>query len=187
MLWCARACWSPGNPLPHAIDQQHLSQLISYEHLIWHLSCVLPPPLPPPCHQPPLIRVQPKQYQKQPTRTWSTRDQRLAARALRAAGFTYTQISTQVGLTQRQVQVACTAETASPREPRGAQRKLSEEQLDEVIEFIESKEERRRMKFEDVVRELWLPVGRLALRHALARRGYRRAGGLSRPVEKRDA
>ncbi|KAJ5561458.1 hypothetical protein N7461_000219 [Penicillium sp. DV-2018c] len=85
------------------------------------------------------------------TKKWLTRDQRLA------------------------VQTACTADSPTPRKSRGQRRKLSEDQLDEIIEFITSSEERRRMPYETVIKELQLPVCKSTLREALARRGYHRS------------
>lgn len=117
----------------------------------------------------------------QTSRSWSTRDQRVAARTLRAQQLTYAQIAAQLGMTLRQVQTACTEDRPTPRKPRGQRRKLSEDQLDEIIEFITSSKETRRMSFETVIKELQLPVCKTTLRKALARRGYHRCKALRKP------
>ncbi|OKO98412.1 hypothetical protein PENSUB_2265, partial [Penicillium subrubescens] len=44
----------------------------------------------------------------------ASRDQRIAARTLRAQGLTYSQIASKLGITQRQVQKACTDERPTP-------------------------------------------------------------------------
>ncbi|KAJ5288298.1 hypothetical protein N7508_011073 [Penicillium antarcticum] len=73
----------------------------------------------------------------------ASRDQHVAARTLRAQGYTYSQISLELGITQRQVQKACTDKRPTPRKAPGRARKLSEEQLDEIIDFITSSKETR--------------------------------------------
>lgn len=134
--------------------------------------------------QPPQTTPQEPQTGPQTPRAssrWASRDKRLAARTLRAQNQTYAQIAAQTGLTQRQVQIACSNERPTPRKPRGQRRKLSEEQLDEVIEFITSSKETRRMPYEAVIKELQLPVCKATLRKALARRGYHRCKALRKP------
>ncbi|KAJ5678485.1 transposable element tc3 transposase, partial [Penicillium maclennaniae] len=87
----------------------------------------------------------------------ASRDTRIAASTLRDQHYTYAQIASQLGITQRQVQKACTDERPTPRKPRGQRRKLSEDKLDE------------------------LPVSKNTLRRALARRGYHRCKALRKP------
>ena len=119
-----------------------------------------------------------------PTRknkTWLTRDERLTVRALRSQNLIYEQIASQLGITYRQVQTACTADRPIPRKSRGQRRKLSEDQLDEIIEFITSSKETRRMPYETVIKELQLPVCKSTLRKALARREYHRCKALQKP------
>ncbi|KAF9249652.1 hypothetical protein DTO006G1_6722 [Penicillium roqueforti] len=111
----------------------------------------------------------------------ATRDQRIAARTLRAKGYTYAQIAADLHITQRQVQKACTDNRPTPRKPPGARRKLSEEQLDEIIDFIRTSKETRRMPFSQLIQELHLSVGTETLRRALARRGYHRCKALRKP------
>ena len=111
----------------------------------------------------------------------ATRDQRIAARTLRAQRYTYAQIASELDITQRQVQKACSDERPTPRKARGRGRKLSEEQLNEIIEFISSSKETRRMPYSRVIHELQLPVSSETLRRALARRGYHRCKALRKP------
>jgi predicted transcriptional regulator len=111
-----------------------------------------------------------------------TQDQRVAARTLRAQKFTYAQIAQALNITQRQVQKACTDDRPTPRKAPGRSRKLSEEQVDEIIDFISSSAERRRMRFSQVIQELHLTVSAETLRKTLARRGHRRCEALEKPV-----
>lgn len=111
----------------------------------------------------------------------ASRDQRVAARTLRAQGYTYAQIARELGITQRQVQRACTDDRPTPRKAPGAGRKLSEEQLDEIIDFISSSKETRRMPYTQLIHELHLTVSTETLRRALARRGYHRCKALRKP------
>ncbi|KAJ5232123.1 hypothetical protein N7468_005079 [Penicillium chermesinum] len=111
----------------------------------------------------------------------TTRDQRIAARTLRAQGYTYAQIASALKITQRQVQKACSDERPTPRKAPGQRRKLSDEQLDEIIEFISSSNIRRQMPYSKVIEELQLPVSPETLRRALARRGYHRCKALEKP------
>jgi transposase len=115
------------------------------------------------------------------TKTWLTRIQRLTVRALRSQTLTYEQIASQLGITYRQVQTACTADRPTPHKSRGQRRKLSEDQLDEIIEFITSSKETRRMLYKTVIKELQLPVCKSTLRKALARRRYHRRKALRKP------
>jgi transposase len=115
------------------------------------------------------------------SRSWATRDQRLLARGLRAQKLTYAQISSQLGMTYRQVQTACTEGRATPRKPRGGRPKLAEDQLDDIIEFITFSKETRRMPYETIIRELQLPVCKSTLRKVLAKRGYHRCKALRKP------
>lgn len=118
----------------------------------------------------------------QTPRHQASRDQRVAARTLRAQGYTYAQIAQALGITQRQVQKACTDDRPTPRKAPGRSRKLSEEQLDEIIDFISSSKETRRMPYSQVIQELHLTVSTETLRRALARRGYHRCEALPKPL-----
>jgi transposase len=110
-----------------------------------------------------------------------SRDQRIIARTLRSQGHTYAQIAQQPHITQRQVQKACTDDRPTPRKAPGRSRKLSEEQLDEIIDFVSTSKETRRMPYSQLIQELNLTVSVETLRRALARRGYHRCKALQKP------
>lgn len=111
----------------------------------------------------------------------ASRDQRVAARTLRAQRYTYAQIASELGITQRQVQKACTDERPTPRKAPGRRQKLSKSELDGIIEFITSSTETRRMPYDKVIQRLQLPISVNTLRRALARRGYHRCKALRKP------
>lgn len=110
-----------------------------------------------------------------------SRDQRIIARTLRSQGHTYAQIAQQLHITQRQVQKACTDDRPTPRKAPGRSRKLSEEQLDEIIDFVSTSKETRRMPYSQLIQELNLTISVETLRRALARRGYHRCKALRKP------
>jgi transposase len=128
-----------------------------------------PPPDPP---EPP----QPKQYSLR-----LDRDDRIRVLALRDAGFTYLQISQQLQISYRQVQYTCQSQQATPKKPRGATPKLSEAEVDRIIEWITSSKRTRRMPYYKVIQELNLSVGKKALARALRKRGYTRCIALRKP------
>ncbi|KAJ5095272.1 transposable element tc1 transposase [Penicillium argentinense] len=66
----------------------------------------------------------------------------------------------------------------TPRKTCGRARKLSEEQLDEIIDFISSSKETRRLPYNQVIQELQLSISVETLRRALAKRGYHRCNAL---------
>lgn len=101
------------------------------------------------------------------------RDDRIHILTLRDAGFTYLQISSQLGIGYCQVQYAVNAGQISPKKPPGKKAKLSEGDVDRIIAFITStsSERTRRLSFEKVIQELDLPVGYTALARALRKEG----------------
>jgi transposase len=109
------------------------------------------------------------------------RDDRIRILALRDAGFTYQQIASQLQITHRQVQYTCQSQQATPKKARGQAPKLSEEDVDKVIEFITSSKRARRLPYHKVIQELNLPVGTTALARALKKRGYTRCKALRKP------
>jgi ketohexokinase/beta-glucosidase len=110
-----------------------------------------------------------------------TRDDRLQVLTLRDAGFTYQQISAQLGITYHQVQYTCQSRQATPKKARGQPPKLSEEDVDNIIDFITSSKRTRRLSYTKVIQELELPVGATALARALRKRGYTRCKALRKP------
>ena len=109
------------------------------------------------------------------------RDDRIRILALREAGFTYMQIASQLHITHNQVQYTCRSQQATPKKARGKTSKLSEEDVDRIIEWISSSKRTRRMPYYKVIRELELPVGTTALTRALKKRGYTRCKALRKP------
>ena len=110
------------------------------------------------------------------------RDNRIRILALRDAGCTYLQISQQLQITYRQVQYTCQSQQATPKKARGNPPKLSEADVDNVIEWITSSKCNRRKPYYKVVQELNLPIGKHALARALKKRGYTRCIALRKPV-----
>ena len=96
-----------------------------------------------------------------------TRDDRIRVIALRDAGLTYQQITSQLQITYRQVQYTCQSHQATPKKARGQKPKLSEQDIDYIIEFISSSKQTRRMAYHKVIEELNLSVGTTALSRAL--------------------
>ncbi|EED14254.1 conserved hypothetical protein [Talaromyces stipitatus ATCC 10500] len=95
----------------------------------------------------------PKQYS-----TRLTRDDHIRVQTLREAGFTYEQIAKQLNITQNKVQYACQSSQVTPKKARGAAPKLSESQMDEIIEWISSSKRNRRMPYPKVIKALNLNV-----------------------------
>lgn len=124
----------------------------------------------------PLQPLQPKQHSLR-----LDRDDRIRVLALRDAGFTYIQIAQQLQISYRQVQYTCQNQQATPKKPRGAPPKLSEAEVDSIIEWITSSERTRRMPYSKVIQELGLSVGKNALARALKKRGYTRCIALRKP------
>lgn len=109
------------------------------------------------------------------------RDNRIRVLALRDAGLTYQQIASQLQMTHRQVQYTCQSNQATPKKAHGQRPKLSEEDIDNIIEFISSSKRARSMPYYKVIEELELPVGTTALSRALKKRGYTRCKALRKP------
>ncbi|EHA26857.1 hypothetical protein ASPNIDRAFT_35715 [Aspergillus niger ATCC 1015] len=89
------------------------------------------------------------------------RDDRIRVLTLRDAGFTYQQIVDQLQISYRQVQYTSKGNTS----------KLSDEEVDHIIQWISSSKRTRRLPFYRVIEELQLPVGR----------GYTRCKALRKP------
>ncbi|KAL3708724.1 hypothetical protein TMatcc_006708 [Talaromyces marneffei ATCC 18224] len=78
------------------------------------------------------------------------------------------------------VQYTCQNQQATPKKARGNPPKLSEAEVDYIIEWISSSKRTRRMPYYKVVQELNLSVGKHALARALKKRGYTRCIALRR-------
>ena len=109
------------------------------------------------------------------------RDDRIRVLTLRDAGLTYQQITSQLQMTYRQVQYTCQSHQTTPKKAHGQRPKLSEEDVDKVIDFISSSKRTRRMPYYKVIQELDLPVRTTALSRALKKRGYSRCKALRKP------
>jgi transposase len=109
------------------------------------------------------------------------RDDRIRVLTLRDAGFTYLQISRQLQISHRQVQYTCQSQQATPKKAHGNPPKLSEAEVDSIIEWITSSERTRRMPYHKVIQELGLTIGKHALARALQKRGYTRCKALQKP------
>ncbi|OJJ70948.1 hypothetical protein ASPBRDRAFT_43823 [Aspergillus brasiliensis CBS 101740] len=109
------------------------------------------------------------------------RDDRIRILTLRDAGFTYEQIVNQLHISYRQVQYTCQSQQVSPRKAKGNAPKLSDEEVDRIIQWISSSKRTRRLPYHRVIEELQLPVGVAALARALKKRGYSRHIALQKP------
>lgn len=109
------------------------------------------------------------------------RDDRIRVLALRDSGLTYLQISKQLQISYRQVQYTCQSQQATPKKARGNPPKLSEAEVDYIIEWISSSKRNRCMPYYKVIQELDLSVGKHALARALKKRGYTRCKALRKP------
>lgn len=115
------------------------------------------------------------------------RDDRLRILTLRDAGLPCTAISKQLHLSYRQVQYTCQTQQASPKKPKGQPPKLSEEKMDEIIDWISASKHNRRKPFYQVINELDLGVTVPTLRRALKKRGYTRCKALQKPPLSQEA
>jgi hypothetical protein len=108
-------------------------------------------------------------------------DDRIRVLALRDASFTYQQIANQLHITYCQVQYTCESQKSTPRKAKGQPPKLSESDVDDIINWISVSKQHRHLPFVKVVKELDLPVGVTALARALKKRGYTCCKALSKP------
>nr|XP_001389473.2 beta-1,4-glucosidase [Aspergillus niger CBS 513.88] len=74
------------------------------------------------------------------------RDDRIRVLTLRDAGFTYQQIVDQLQISYRQVQYTCQNQQATPRKAKGNTSKLSDEEVDHIIQWISSSKRYTRCK-----------------------------------------
>lgn len=84
-------------------------------------------------------------------------------------------------MTYWQVQYTCQSHQATPKKAHGQKPKLSEEDVDKIIDFISSSKRTRRLPYYKVIQELDLPIGTTALARALKKRGYSRCKALQKP------
>ena len=128
-----------------------------------------PPPPPPP---PPTT----------PTHSQHTsRDDRLQVQILRRAGHTYKEVMRLTGLTWRQVQYAATAPNITPRKRSGRPPILTNQQVEELIEFVCVSAQNRRLSWAALPNALGWNCSEYAIRHALRKAGFSRRPALRKP------
>ncbi|KAK7184752.1 uncharacterized protein CC84DRAFT_1168678 [Paraphaeosphaeria sporulosa] len=109
-----------------------------------------------------------------PRHRYLSRDERIAARALRQAGHTYTFIANQLSCTERQVAYAITRDCVTPKKRSGRPPRLSDAQVDQLEAFIRSSNSNRQLSYLQLAQgpfQHW-NVGEYTIRSALRRRGY---------------
>ena len=102
-----------------------------------------------------------------------TRDQRLQCRTLRELrNLSFDEIANLVGCTFYQARYACQAEQLTPRKQKGGRKpKLSPEQLDGVIQWIQQSPEHQFLNCQDICNTLGLDVCGKTLSLSLKSRG----------------
>lgn len=131
----------------------------------------------------PPVRTPPSTPQNRRCAPYLTRDQRIQVQTLRGVGFTYEAIANHLKITLRQVQYACSTEHLTPSKRSGRPPALSDEQLDELIDYIRQSKEARRMSYLRLPKEIFPQrgVSEYAIRSGLRRRGFRRYIALAKP------
>jgi transposase len=118
-----------------------------------------------------------------PPRRHLTRDQRIQIQTLRGIGFTYEAIASHLHVSYQQVQRACQSEQVTPKKRTGRPPRLTQEQVDELITYIQQSRETRRMSYHRLANEVFAHwgVGEYSIRSSLRRAGYRRYIALAKP------
>ncbi|KAK4120932.1 hypothetical protein N657DRAFT_552084, partial [Parathielavia appendiculata] len=99
------------------------------------------------------------------------RDQRREIRLLREIGWYLKRIKTYTGATMGQVRYAISAAQATPRKRSCRPGMSTAAQIDELIEFITSSKEGRRMPWKQLPEAMGWIVAHYAVRYALRRAG----------------
>ncbi|QSS52078.1 hypothetical protein I7I53_07583 [Histoplasma capsulatum var. duboisii H88] len=84
----------------------------------------------------------------------------------------YQKISDRLEITYRRVQYTCENEIATSRKHTGHSSQLSEEHMDEIIEFISASRINCQMLYKKLIIVLHLEINEKCLGRALKRRGY---------------
>lgn len=120
-----------------------------------------------------------------PKRRRLNRDTRRDILLLRKRGDTYAQIARFLGVTERAVQYTCTTKSATPQHQRaGRPAKLTSEEVDSLIQFVNSSKRTRRLSYKQLKDELYADredIGEKAIKHALHKRGIFRRITLRKP------
>jgi transposase len=96
-------------------------------------------------------------------------------------GYSQRMIAQYLDITRRTVLYTQHVYQATPKKSKGRPPKLSNEQMDEIIEFISASKQNRRMGYNQVIEILHLNVSKQTLRLALNRQGYHRYIALRKP------
>jgi transposase len=105
--------------------------------------------------------------------SYLSRDDRIQVQTLRGLGMTYETISQELEITIRQVQIACTSR-ATPKKRSGRHSFLSKEQVNDLVEFVISSFEARRMSYEALTIAMNWRVSRDVIQRALKAEGFSR-------------
>lgn len=120
-----------------------------------------------------------------PKRRRLNRDTRRDILLLRKRGDTYAQIARFLGVTERAVQYTCNTKSATPKHQRaGRPAKLTSEEVDSLIKFVNSSKRTRRLSYKQLKDELYADredIGEKAIKHALHKRGIFRRITLRKP------
>ena len=109
------------------------------------------------------------------------RDERLQVLTLFSIGWSASQIANKTGATIRQIRYTCETGHATPARKSGRPPLLTAAQIEELIEFICSSKEGRRMAFKELPNALSWDVSQYAIRYALRQNGFERHPALRKP------
>ena len=112
---------------------------------------------------------------------WASRDRHQKILLMTDLGYSQRAIASYLDTFRHVVQYTQKIQHATPQKPKGRPPKLTEDQLDEVIEFISISKQNRRMPYYRVIDVLNLDISTHCLRNSLNRRGYRRCIALRKP------
>ena len=103
---------------------------------------------------------------------------------MRSLGYKYTQIASHLKISGNAVQYTCNKGTATPQHHKtGRPPKLSQTEVDTLVEFVVSSRKSRRMTYLQLAEHFWPEgeVGAEPIKKALHKRGYRRRITLRKP------
>jgi transposase len=112
---------------------------------------------------------------------WASRDRRQKILLMTHLGYSQRILAQYLDITRRTVLYTQHVDQATPKKSKGRPPKLSNEQMDEFIEFISASKQNRRMGYNRVIEIVYLIVSKQTLRLALNRQGYRRYIALRKP------
>jgi hypothetical protein len=101
-----------------------------------------------------------------PKRRRLNRDTRRDILLLRKRGDTYAEIARFLDVTERAVQYTCTTKNATPKHQKaGRPAKLTSEEVDKLVEFVNSSKRTRRLPYQQLKNELnSMPIERISPR-----------------------